>query len=232
MPHGQEPQVRARYMQGFVADINRLPSAHRRAIGDGIHPATRDVISAGTMLGWVPFAVNLECTRAVATALGPERAHLFFRGLLLGAANTTLLAGLVQSALRFAIPEPGFYLPFMAKGFDILFRNCGRLSVHRNGPTGAVTELRGLPLGALQDPCWIDSVASSLSALTDLIAFESTVNVLDVDLTQRVVKFSGKWRAREAPRPVSIRPSLVPRSSRSPDAPRTPLTPAPASGED
>jgi hypothetical protein len=195
-PSAQTPMIRTRYMQGFIAELSRLPDADRRAIGERIAPATLDMISAGSLLGWLPLTTNLECTRAVSATLGVERSHAFFRGLLIGTSQSTLLAGLVQSALRLASPDPGFYLPFIGKGYDVIMRNCGRLSIYRNGPNGSVTELRGLPLEAIEDEYWIQSTASFLSALTDIIAYDSVVKVQDVDRNQRLVRFLGKWQAR------------------------------------
>ena len=56
------------------------------------------------------------------TQLGKERAHVFYRKLLLGAADTPLLRGLVQSVPCVAVRDPGLYLPWVSKGFELMFR--------------------------------------------------------------------------------------------------------------
>lgn len=194
------PQVRARHMQSVIAEIGRLPEDDRRAITAAIRPETLAAIGAGTILGWVPFAFDVECSRAVATRLGPLRAHEFFRGQILGVVETNLLAGIVQSAMRLAGADPRLYLPFLGKGYDILFQGCGRLTARHEPPSSAVVELRGLPAEALEDEYWIGSVASSLCGLTELIGFDGTADPGHGRARDGSVNIVCTWRARAAAR--------------------------------
>jgi hypothetical protein len=192
------PQVRARHMQGVLAEVNRLPLEDRRAIMAAIRPETLEAIGQGSMLGWVPFAFDVECSRAIATHLGPMRAHDFFRGQILGVVETTLLAGMLQGAMRLAGADPRLYLPFLGKGFDILFHSCGRLTARFEAPNSAVVDLRGLPPVALEDQYWVGSVASALCGLAELIGFESSVVVTQSNERDGSVTLLSTWHARAA----------------------------------
>jgi hypothetical protein len=192
------PQVRARHMQSVLSELNRLPPQDRRAILAAIQPETLEAIRAGSMLGWVPFAFDVECSRAIATHLGPVRAHDFFRGQILGVVETNLLAGIVQSAMRLAGADPRLYLPFLGKGFDILFHGCGRLTARYQAPSSAVVELRGLPPVALEGEYWVGSVASSLCGLAELIGFDGNVVVTQKNERDGAVTCICTWQARRS----------------------------------
>jgi hypothetical protein len=192
------PQVRARHMQGVLSELNRLPAEDRRAILAMIRPETLEAIGQGTMLGWVPFAFDVECSRAIVSHLGPVRAHHFFRGQILGVVETNLLAGIVQSAMRLAGADPRLYLPVLGKGFDILFHGCGRLSARYEPPNVAVVDLRGLPPEALEDDVWVGSVASSLCGLAELVGVDSQVVITQLSSRDGSVTFTCTWQARPA----------------------------------
>jgi hypothetical protein len=190
------PQVRARHMQGVLADLSRLPEPDRQAILAAIPPATLEAIRTGSLLGWVPFRCDVEVSRAIAEHLGPSRAHDFFRGQILGAMETNLLAGLVQGAMRLAGANPRLYLPFLVKGYDILFANCGRFSARYEPPNSAVIDLRGLPPEAMEDEHWIGSLASSFCGMSENIGFEARVVISQLNVKDRAVTFIGTWHAR------------------------------------
>jgi hypothetical protein len=194
------PQVRARYMQSFVKGLGRLTAEDRDAIAAGIAPGTLEAIAAAPVLGWLPFSVNVDCTKVVAARLGRARADAFFRDLILEVTDSPLLHGFVRSALRVTFPDPGMYLPWLGKGWELLFRDCGRLSAKRKGTAGALIELRGLPLEALSERVWIDRVAISMSALAGLLEFDATVSTTSVEVETGTAIFVATWRARERAR--------------------------------
>lgn len=187
------PAVRARYMQLFSKQIERLPVPEREAISAAIG---RDVIESASAMSWLPLAVNLEATRAVAERLGPERTDRFFRGLLLDTAHSPLLGSVVQTALRVAGRNPGLSLPWIAKGFQLIFRDMGGWTTVRRDTGILVMELAGLPAECVSDDVWARSVASALSALLDLARLEGSVAVAEVDRASGRVVFEARWAVR------------------------------------
>jgi hypothetical protein len=180
-------------MQTFAKHVERLPAEDRTAIRDVVPPETWAAIESAGLLGWLPVSVNLECTRAVSTRLGPERTHQFFRELLLAAIDTPLLRGFVQAVLRVAVPDPGQYLPWLARGFELMFRDAGTWAVIEREPGWALLELKDLPRESVTDKVWINSVASSLAGLMDLTNIQGTVVVHEVDVKSGTVAFASKW---------------------------------------
>lgn len=196
LPATRLPSVRARYMQTFSAHVNRLPPADRDAIRAAVPEGTWEMIESAGLLGWLPLTTNLACTRAVADRLGPKETHRFFRSLLLDTSNTPLLRGLVQSVLRVAVRDPGLYLPWISKGFELMFRDSGRWTVMERGPGTAVLEVRGLPAECFTDAVWPESVASALCALLDLTELEGNVSVRSVEPETGAMTFRFRWKPR------------------------------------
>jgi hypothetical protein len=183
-------------MQSFVKGLARLSEEDRRAVVAELPPGTLDAIATAPVLGWLPFSVNVDCTKAIAARLGRERADRFFRDLILEVSDSPLLHGFVTSALRVTFSDPGMSLPWLGKGWDLLFRECGRLSAKRRGTAGALIDLRGLPPEALAERIWIDRVAVSVGALAGLLDYDATVVTSKVDASNGAVTFVASWSAR------------------------------------
>jgi hypothetical protein len=183
-------------MHTFLEHVRRLPGEDQSAILEGIPEGVHDAVRQAGILGWVPFDMNLACTRVVAKRLGEERTHLFFRRLLLDTSETPLLRGLVQSVLRVAVRDPGLYLPWISRGFELMFRDCGRFVVLDRESGVARMEARGLPPGSLVDDVWPKSVASACCALLDIVHLEGECVLETVDVEAGTATFRSTWLPR------------------------------------
>jgi hypothetical protein len=192
----QGPCVRVRYMQVFAGSVGRLPEADRGPIRAAVSSAAWAAIDGGPLLGWLPLDVNLVCTRAVSERLGPERSHELFRKLLVDTARTPLLLGLVHGVLRVAVRDPGLYLPWISKGFTLMFQNAGKFSVLERRPGEALLELGRLPTECARDALWIRSAGSSLSGVFDIARLDGTVAIDQVNAAAARVIFRVCWSTR------------------------------------
>jgi hypothetical protein len=183
-------------MLTFLEHVDRLPAADRKAILGKIPESLRSAVRAAGLLGWLPIDLNLACTRAVAECLGEQRTHDFFRSLLLDTSDTPLLRGLVQSVLRVAVRDPGLYLPWISKGFELMFRDSGRFTVTDRGIGTARIEATSLPQECLVDDVWPKSVASALCALQDLTGLEGMCVLERVDAETGTMIVRATWKAR------------------------------------
>lgn len=185
-------------MQTFAKHIERLPEEDRTAIRAAVPEQTWVAIDSAGLLAWLPLEMNLACTRAVAARLGPDRAQQFFRELVLAAIDTPLLRGFVQGVLRVAAPDAGQYLPWLARGFELMFRDAGSWKVLERAPGWALLQLRNLPRESVSDSMWIKSVASSLYGLMDLTGVVGTTVVHDVDVKAGTVTYASRWTKKGA----------------------------------
>jgi hypothetical protein len=180
-------------MQTFARHVESLPAEDVAAIRAAIPAETWAAIESAGLLAWLPLETNLACTRAVATRLGPERTNRFFRELLMAALDTPLLRGFVQGVLRVAVPDPSQYLPWLARGFELMFRDAGTWNVLERAPGWALLKLGDLPRESVTDSIWLKSVASSLLGLHEIVEIEGTVVVHEVDLKAHTVTYAARW---------------------------------------
>jgi hypothetical protein len=180
-------------MQTFAKHLYGLPAEDRAAIGGAVRTEVWASIESAGLLAWLPLEANLMCTKAVAVRLGPDRANRFFRELTLAAIDTPLLRGFVQGVLRVVVADAGQYLPWLARGFELMFRDAGTWIVLEREPGWALLQLRDLPRESVTELLWIKSVASSLLGLHDLMSIEGTVVVHEVDVKARTVTYATKW---------------------------------------
>ena len=92
--------------------------------------------------------------------------------------------------------DPGLYLPWIAKGFELMFRDAARWNFTERGPGTAVLEVRGLPPECFTDSVWAESVASALCALLDSTQLEGQSPVRSIEAEAGLLTFQGRWKAR------------------------------------
>jgi hypothetical protein len=95
-----------------------------------------------------------------------------------------------------AVKDPSLYLPWISKGFELMFRDMGRWAVAERGTNSAVLEVRGLPLECQGDAIWLESVASALCALLDLTNLDGNISVRSADSEAGMVTFRARWKSR------------------------------------
>jgi len=180
-------------MQVFAGHVERLAPADRDRIKARVPLGTwSDIASAGP-LAWLPFEVNLACTYAVAECLGPERTDEFFRTLLLSTFKTSLLQGLVDAVMRKLGSDPGASLFWIARGFALMFEDCGVWRVIERKPKQASLQVLGVPFAATRDRIWVQSVASALGALNETARLPGTSRIQELDPKLGRVVFRLTW---------------------------------------
>lgn len=179
-------------MKTFLEEIDRLPASDAAAIREklGRHVTT---IEAAGLLGWLPVEVNLAATRAVASTLGPKRAHTFFVELGLASYRTPLMQGLVRAVRAVAGNDPGRYLEWTGKAMTILFDDMGAWKVIERDGERALLVAEDLPQHVADDEIWLASVASTLHSVLTLAQREGAVRGAAPDRARRRVEFRATW---------------------------------------
>lgn len=176
-------------MQAFAAHVARLPEQDRSQVRSLVQNGVWDKIAGAGSLTWLPLEVNLACTHAVAATLGRDRAHEFFRSLLLSTFKAPPLQGLVGAVVHKLGKDPGASLFWVARGFDLMFEHCGTWRVIDRTAKQASLQVSGLPFLIASDTVWIQSVASALSALFVIARLEGTATVRNADSNMGRVTF-------------------------------------------
>ena len=189
------PRVRSRYMKTFVEQIALLAAADRARIEQAVPEAVWAEIADVGQFAWLPLEHNLAVTRAIAETLGPRRTHEFFVELMLTTYRTPLLQSLVDAVLRLRGNDVGMMLQWVAKGFDLMFKDVGRFRVVERTDATASLEVTGLPEAAATDRLWLETVCSSLSSLFTLAKVPGLAALREVDAATGRVVFRLRWGA-------------------------------------
>jgi hypothetical protein len=188
------PSVNARYMGQFMRSVARLPEATqvRTAIG---HAALNEIVESKSFFAWLPVEHNLAATRAVATTLGPRRAHEFFVSLQVDALRMPIFSW-VSRLVPTLLGNPGPALRWVAKGYEIMFRDAGTWEVVDEQRGSAFMHMVDVPEAMLQDTVWLASVASALHAIFVVAEVEGAVTLAAANPRQGSARFRFLWTER------------------------------------
>ncbi len=189
------PMVRGRHMKSFLELIDRQDAETRQRLRAAMLAAALTAIETSTTVGWLPAQVNLEVTEAVARTLGAQAADRFFRDLLLAGFEGPVLGALVKSVIALSGHNPTVGFNWVPKGFNVIFRDCGHWSTPESGAARSVVEGAGVPAFLAQSRLWLESVASSLAAVFDVMRVPRGTVVVDrAEPQQGLVRYLARWQ--------------------------------------
>jgi hypothetical protein len=183
------PLVRARHLISLLEHVDKLPETARRQVRTEVGPAVLAEIEASAGPDWIPFALDVAITHAIVRGLGPAGADRFFREQQLASFRSPLLRTLVDSATAIFGLDPSSWVRWIPRGWNAVFRECGRWEIDRSDRRGEVElALVAPPAGCLDDEVWLRSLASSFSSM--LVKF-----VVDhVDRVRGAACYRLRWR--------------------------------------
>jgi hypothetical protein len=192
LPNG--PATRSRHLRSILEHVAKLPEPARSAVREAIGPEGIEVIETSASSDWLPFALDLDLTHAIARVLGPAGQHRFFRDHQFASFQGPLFRALVDSATAIFGLDPGSWARWIPRGWGIVFRDCGEWVVDGAGPGAVDLALVAPPPGCLEDEVWLRSLASSFSAFTLVARTEGEFTLSRVDRARSAACYALRWR--------------------------------------
>jgi len=189
-----QPLIRARHLLSILEHVDKLPEPDRRAVRAAVDPAVLAQIESAAVSDWLPFALDLALTHAVAGVLGAAGTHQFFLRQQLAASQSPLLKTLAESATAIFGLDPGSWTRWIPRGWSIIFRDCGSWEIERTGPGEVRLALVDLPARCLDDEVWLRSVASSFSSMLVVAKAEGEFALDGVDRARSAARYRLRWR--------------------------------------
>ncbi len=189
------PLTRARHLRSILEHVDRLPEAQRTAVRRAVGPAAIEQIESSASSDWLPFALDLDLTHAIAAALGPTGQHRFFQQHQLASFQGPLFRALVDSATALFGLDPGSWARWVPRGWGIVFRDCGQWVIDRSERGAVDLALVAPPDGCLDDELWLRSLASSFSAFILVARTEGDFTFTGVDRARGAACYAMRWRA-------------------------------------
>lgn len=177
-----------------MRSVARLPEAP--IVRDAIGPeALEEIAASRSFFAWLPVEHNLVATRAVANTLGSRRTHEFFVALQLQSLRMPSFSW-VSRLVPLLIGDPASGLRWVAKGYDIMFRDAGTWEVVDAQQGSAFMHMVDVPQMMLEDSVWLASVASALHAIFQMAEVEGAVTLAATSPRQGSARFRFLWTAR------------------------------------
>ncbi len=190
------PLTRSRHLRSILEHVARLPEPQRSAVRAAVGPASIEIIESSASSDWLPFALDLDVTHAIARVLGPEGQHRFFHDHQHASFQGPLFRALVDSATAIFGLDPGSWARWIPRGWGIVFRECGQWVIDRSGSGEVDLALVAPPPGCLDDEPWLRSVASSFSAFITVARTSGEFRLASVDRARDAACYALRWAAR------------------------------------
>ncbi len=189
------PMVRSRHLRSILEHVDGLPAAQRLAIRRAVGPAAVEQIESSASSDWLPFALDVDLTHAIAGVLGSAGQHRFFQEQQLASFRGPLFRALVDSATAIFGLDPGSWARWIPRGWGIVFRDCGQWVIDRSERGVVDLALLAPPPGCLDDELWLRSLASSFSAFIIVAKTEGEFGLTGVDHDRGAALYALRWRA-------------------------------------
>lgn len=155
-----------------------------------------DAVRDATPSAWLPLEMNVQLADIIATALGPQRSLAFFRAMVLREYETSLFKTFITGITRVMGVTPAVFVKFVARGWELVYRECGTFIPLEVGTTEARLLFRDLPEVCVQNQLWLDAVRSTFYSAFDLAKVTGRVDWEELNLKNRRAVFHFQWQPR------------------------------------
>jgi hypothetical protein len=185
--------VRSRHMKLFLRCVDAQEPASRDALLAAIPKEDVELVHESAAVAWLPTAINARATEVVWSVLDPKAREMFFLRLGIALLDSSLLNGLVTSAVRIFGVEPGRILRWTPRAWTQLYRDATRIVVYDIEPQSLRIRYESLPCSLARTFGWMESVAVSTGALFNVTGRTGAGAVEEADPAGRRMVLHFRW---------------------------------------
>jgi hypothetical protein len=189
------PCVRARHMKSLLSGVERLDPALRAEVLAASRAELLECVRAATAVAWLPLALNIELADTIARCLGTKRARPFFRAMLLAEFQSSLFKPFIAGVSRAFGVTPAVFVRMVPRGWELVYRECGKLEPTEVGPGQASLVFSQLPAVCVKNMLWLDAVRSTFYTAFDLSEVDGKIEWDELDLSARRAVMRFQWDA-------------------------------------
>lgn len=169
-----EPLCRARHLKSVLEFTRQLPQADQQKLRQRVGQERLARIAEAASSDWLPAQVDFALTRSIHDVLGPDRTRIFFHDHQLRSLHGPLFRIMTEAAVKLFGPRLDRWARWIPKGWNLVFRHCGRWRVASASPGWILCVVEDLPSQCSEDRVWLSAVAGSMSALLDVVRCSGT----------------------------------------------------------
>ena len=189
--------VRARHLKQVLAAADL--QAQRELIRERVGATLLAEIEGASGTDWLPVAYDVVLARALEEVLGASGLAAFNREMMLQSFSGPLLRALVELSRAFLDLDAGAWASWVPRGWQLMFKDCGRWTVVRRGEGEVTLTLAGMPSVCATDGVWPRSVASALSGILPAVGATGTVALERIDPAAGTAVYAMRWRPGRPP---------------------------------
>jgi hypothetical protein len=182
------PAIRAGWSARVLRAVGGLAPEVRDAVLDGFGNELADEIRAQAAMSWVPMRDHVALLEALVGEVGRDDARQLLRDASLRNLRSSLLAASVSATLRVFGVGPLALMRMFARGFRLITRNCGEVTVRSARDTpGTEVEFTELPEEVRRE-AWAVSMTAVFEAIMDTGKVSGIVRPDTTDLRQGTLR--------------------------------------------
>jgi len=172
-----EPMVRARTLQEWIRFVAQEEDPWRARFFALLPKDVRAAIESASRVSYLSARFHVLFADVLQEAFGAQRAHQYYRRAFAQSLRGPLFSSLLVTGIKIFGTSPGSVLRWVDRGWQMAFRNCGRLEGETLAPgVGRLTYL-DLPSICTKSDAWLDSAQGSAYGVFDLCHVDGIVRI-------------------------------------------------------
>jgi hypothetical protein len=191
-----DPAVRAAFTQAALHAVLAAEPEVSARVRAALPAATLERVLDAGRGEWLPVAVDMDVTEAIAAVLGPERGAEFWRKSLLLTLDSPLLKPIVDGAIEIFGLAPEALLRWVPRGWSAVYRNCGNMTVLERGLRSGRVGFDDITPALLRSDVFIEALRASFEALFTVCHVYGEAKVDSLDRATRSAIYALTWTPR------------------------------------
>ncbi|KIG14517.1 hypothetical protein DB30_06744 [Enhygromyxa salina] len=165
---------------------------HERALRR-MRPESLARIRDARRFDWLPVALDVELSHAVADEFGPVVAAARSRQSLGQSTGTPLLRPFIDGVVKLFGLEPSSMFRQVPLGWNAVYRDAGRMRYEVSSGADRSLIYEDVPVVILESRVYLDAIASALHSLLDLCNADGAIEVATIDRERARVQLRVTW---------------------------------------
>lgn len=186
-----EPQIRAGYLKANLSAVSGFGAPVESAVRAAL-PDIVEAVRRAEHADWLPFELNVRLVRELSKVAGPSGVRDWHRRAVFDAIQGPLLRPLWSAVVKLFGLTPAITLRRAPLGWELVYRDCGLLTVVPVGATEMQLRVEGACRAMLDNKELVEWLCGGLEAAADLGGARGTVHA-HIDRDARRVVFDVHW---------------------------------------
>lgn len=186
--------MRASQMLQNITSLKQFGPDVEAKIIAALPPRVIPAMQSEMKTAWLPLDLDAELTEAVHRVLGTKGVRKWASDALAGSTAGPLLKPMLDGGLRIFGVKPKRIFGLIPRGFDLIYKHCGKMEVKSDSPTSLRIVHTSAPYEMTHFRSYLEGMAGAFDGLLAIMQFTGDVSVARCDPREGVVEYEVHWR--------------------------------------